>query len=139
MSTNSTHDELLARCHSDRGNRVRDTTPKLMSPFDYEPAARSSGSDTAGFPRCESAETSAVLARRHAIGRSQSSSFDVPKLMSSLDGHPAAHEGAKHHDAFVPLPSDAASDASTPASSTRNIYLAASAGFGRLNVHCETN
>jgi len=39
----STHDELLARCHSDRGDRVRDITPKLTSSLDYGPAADSDG------------------------------------------------------------------------------------------------
>ena len=125
---NSTHDELLARCHSARGNRVVAKPPKLMSSFDYEPAARCTNSDMTGVQRCASAEDSAVLARRHAIGRPR---FDVPKLMSSLDGYPAAPEDVKHHDAFISLPS-AASAACTPASSSLDASRSSSAGFERL-------
>jgi hypothetical protein len=121
---NSTHDELLARRHSERGNCARDATPKQMSPLDYEPAACCTDSDMAGCQLYESAEDPAVLARRHA--QSQSSFFDVPKPMSSLDGFPSAHESVKHHEAFTPLSTDAASAASTPASSTHNVFLASS-------------
>jgi len=124
----STHDELLARCHSERGNRVRVDTPKLMSSLDYEPATRCTDSDMAGFQRCASAEDSAVLARRHSALLTRSLVYDVPKLMSSFDGYPAAQEGVKHH-AFVPLPSDAASAARTPTSSS---LARSSSGFGRL-------
>ena len=115
---NSTHDELLARCHSERGSHVRAYTPKLMSPFDYDPAARCTDSDIAGFQRCESAEDSAVLARTHYNQLTRCATVDAPKLMSTLNSYPAAHEGVKHHDAFIPLPSDAASVASTEAAST---------------------
>ena len=129
----STHDEFLARCHYDRGNHVRANTPKLMSSLDYEPAACCSDSDMAddlllpfvnfamparpGFMRCASAEDSDVLARRHATGRPR---FSKPKLMSSFNCCPEAHEIVKHHDAFTLLLSDAASAASTPVSSPLN-------------------
>jgi len=147
----STHDGLLARCHSERGDRVRDSTPKLMSSFDYEPAARCTDSmaddllprtlttlavtrlqrthanpDKAALPdfqRCASAEDSTVLARRYSSGRMRSAMF-VPKLMSALDGYPAAHEGVEHH-AFSPLPSDAASAAFTITSSSSHDELLA--------------
>ena len=126
---NSTHDELLAHCHSDRSNHVGANAPKLMSSLDYDPAASDTDSDMTGFQRCASAEDSAVLARMHSTGRRRSSAFNVPKLMSSYDGCPAAHEGLKHH-AFIPLPADAASAASTPTSSSLDAFLASS--FGRL-------
>ena len=45
---NSTHDERLARCHSDRSNRVGDTTPKLTSSLDYDPAASGTDAGMAG-------------------------------------------------------------------------------------------
>jgi hypothetical protein len=126
----SSHDELLARCHSDRGNRVGANTPKPMSSLDYDPAAPSdTDPDMTGLHRCASAEDSAVLARMHSTGRRRSSAFDVPKRMSSFDSCPAAHEGVKRH-AFIPLPADAASAASTPTSSSLNAFLASS--FGRL-------
>ena len=92
-SPDSTHDEPLARCHTDRGNRVGADTPTQSSLRDCEPAARCTDSDMAGFQRCVPAEDSAVLTRTHAIGRRRSSVFDecgVPKLMSSLDYEPAA-------------------------------------------------
>ena len=122
----SNHDELLARCHSDRANRVGSDTPKLMSSLDYEPAARCTDSDMAGFQSCASAEDSAVVTRTHSFGRRRSSVFDesnAPKLMSSFD--------------IIPLPADAASAASTPASSSLDVFLSSSAGFGRLNVQCK--
>ena len=128
----STNDQPLARCHSDRGQHVGATTPKLMSSLDYDPAASDTDSDLTGFQRCESAEDSAVLARTHSTGRRRSSvfdEFDLPKLMSSFDGCPAAHEGVTHH-AFIPLPADAASAASTPTSSSLDAFLSSS--FGRL-------
>ena len=125
----STHDELLARCRSDRSNHVGANTPKLTSSLDYDPAASDTDSDMTGLQRCASAEDSAVLARMHSTGRRRSSAFDVPKLMSSYDGCPAAHDGVKHH-AFIPLPADAASAASTPTSSSLDAFL--SSTFGRL-------
>jgi hypothetical protein len=125
----STHDELLARCHSDRSNREGSNTPKLMSSLDYAPDARCTDSETAdaafpGFQRSASAEDPAVLARRHSAWRTRSALFDVPKLMSSLDGYPAVHEGVKDHE-FTALPSDAASAAFTPASSSTHDELLA--------------
>jgi hypothetical protein len=124
--SSSTHDELLARCHSDRSSRVRSNAPKLMSSLDYDPAASCTDSDMAdaalpGFQRCASAEDPAVLARRHFIWRTRSALFDVPKLMSSLDGYDS--EGVAHHE-FTHLPSDAASAAFTPTSSTHDELLA---------------
>ena len=122
---NSTHDELLARCHSDRSERVRDHTPKLTSSLDYEPAAGSTDSEMVGFQRCESAEDSAVLARRHSTLRTRSALFDVPKLTSCLDSYTAAQT-------FVPLPSDAASAAFTPTSSSLDAFRSSSPRFDRL-------
>ena len=89
----STHDELLARCHSDRGNHVGASTPKLMSSLDYDPAASDTDFDMTIFHRCASAEDPAVLARRHSTLRTHSTLVDVPKLMSSLHGSPAVHDG----------------------------------------------
>ncbi|KAJ1468284.1 hypothetical protein T484DRAFT_2027186 [Baffinella frigidus] len=41
----STHDELLARRHSERSSRVGASTPKLTSSLDSEPAASCTNSD----------------------------------------------------------------------------------------------
>ncbi|KAJ1482566.1 hypothetical protein T484DRAFT_1803604 [Baffinella frigidus] len=92
--TTTTHDELLARCHCGRGNPVGANTPKLMA-----------------------AEDLAVLTHRHFTIRRLSALFDVPKRISSWAGYPAAHQGVKNH-ASTPLQSNAASAASTPASSS---------------------
>ena len=74
-----------------------------------------------GFQLCESAEDPAVLARRHSTRPTRSALFDVPKPMSSLHGYPAVHEGVEHH-AFIPLPADAASEASTPTFSSLDAF-----------------
>lgn len=45
--SHNSHDQVLARLHSERSNRVRVNTPKLMSSLAYEFAARSTDSDVA--------------------------------------------------------------------------------------------
>ncbi|KAJ1468281.1 hypothetical protein T484DRAFT_1920600 [Baffinella frigidus] len=56
VSSYSTHDELLARCHSERSNRVVSSTPRLTSSLDFEAATASDMPDVDTFSRASTAE-----------------------------------------------------------------------------------
>ncbi|KAJ1474344.1 hypothetical protein T484DRAFT_1761124 [Baffinella frigidus] len=125
---NSIHDEVLARCHSDRSSHVGASTPKLMSSLDFEPTASCTASDadydtflrastemtrvTSYFPnsihdeflaRCHSDRSTQSL---HGVGslarchpdRSSLVGATTLKLMSSLDYDPAADSDLSDDD-----------------------------------------
>ncbi|KAJ1468280.1 hypothetical protein T484DRAFT_3630049 [Baffinella frigidus] len=87
----STHDELLARRHSERSNRVASSTPKLTSSLDSEPATSCPASDVASYILYSTHDE--LLARCHS-DRSSRVASSTPKLTSSLDSDPAARSTA---------------------------------------------